>query len=89
MEALQSLWKGAELEAVESREITVRRTFANFDDFWTTNLKSPALGPVIAVMASADLDTLKSRVRSGLSVDAAGQITCRARAHAITGHRPK
>src|SRR5512139_1347115 len=63
MEALQGLWKGAGLEAVETREITVHRTFTNFDDFWTTNLKSPALGPVVAAMASEDVETLKNWVK--------------------------
>jgi hypothetical protein len=33
MEALRELWTGSGLEAVETREITVRRTFADFDDF--------------------------------------------------------
>lgn len=89
MEALQGLWKGAGLEAVESREITVHRTFADFDDFWTTNLKSPALGPVVAAMASSDLETLKSRVRARMPANTEGRITCGARAHAIKGHRPK
>ena len=32
MDALRSLWTGAGLEAVETREITVQRTFADFDD---------------------------------------------------------
>ena len=37
MEALCGLWLNAGLEAVETREITVQRTFASFDDFWNTN----------------------------------------------------
>ena len=41
MEALRDLWTGAGLEAVETREITVHRTFADFDDFWMTKLKFP------------------------------------------------
>ncbi|MFZ2155322.1 MAG: methyltransferase domain-containing protein, partial [Bradyrhizobium sp.] len=36
MEALRDLWTGAGLEAVETRKIAVKRTFANFDDFWMT-----------------------------------------------------
>ena len=39
MEALRELWTGAGLEAVETREITVQRTFADFDDFWTTSTR--------------------------------------------------
>ena len=88
MEALRDLWTGAGLVAVETREIAVRRTFADFDDFWTTNMKAPTLGPTVAAMAPGDVETLKSRVRASLSADAGGRITCDARAHAIKGRRP-
>jgi SAM-dependent methyltransferase len=89
MEALRDLWIGAGLEDVQTREITVHRTFANFDDFWITNLKSPALRPTVADMKSGDVETLISRVRSRLPADADGRITYGARAHAIRGRRPK
>ena len=37
MEALRELWNGAGLREVETRKITVQRTFADFDEFWTTS----------------------------------------------------
>jgi len=89
MEALRDLWIGAGLEDVQTREITVHRTFANFDDFWTTNLKSASLRPTVATMTSGDVETLISRVRARLPADVDGRITCGARAHAIRGRRPK
>jgi hypothetical protein len=89
MEALRNLWTGAGLEAVETREIAVQRTFADFDDFWTTNMKGSSVGPTVASMASGDVETLKSRMRARLPADAEGRITCGARAHAIKGRLPK
>jgi ubiquinone/menaquinone biosynthesis C-methylase UbiE len=89
MKALQDLWTGAGLEALEPREIAVQRTFADFDDFWTTQLNFPSVGPVVATMAPADVETLKSRVRAALPADADGRITYGARAHAIKGYLPK
>jgi ubiquinone/menaquinone biosynthesis C-methylase UbiE len=89
MEALRHLWTGAGLEAVETREIAVQRTFADFDDFWTTNLKGPSVAPTIAAMNSADVESLKARVRACLPADAAGRITCDARANAIKGRLAK
>jgi ubiquinone/menaquinone biosynthesis C-methylase UbiE len=89
MEALRDLWIGAGLEDVQTREITVHRTFANFDDFWTTNLKSASLRPTVATMTSGDVEALISRVRARLPADVDGRITCGARAHAIRGRRPK
>jgi ubiquinone/menaquinone biosynthesis C-methylase UbiE len=88
MEAMRGLWRGAGLEAVETREITVHRTFADFDDFWATSKKSPSLGPTIAAMASEDAKTLKNRVRARLPADSEGRITYGARANAIKGRRP-
>ena len=89
MQALRDLWTGAGLESVETREITVHRAFADFDDFWMTEIKSPAVAPVVAAMASGDVETLKSRVRTRLPADTGGRIIYGARAHAIKGHLPK
>ncbi len=88
MDALQALWTGAGLEGVETREITVQRTFADFDDFWATNLKSPAIGAAVGAMTSGDAEMLKTRVRLRLQADPQGRVKCDARAHAIRGRLP-
>jgi SAM-dependent methyltransferase len=89
MEALRDLWAGAGLRDVETREITVRRTFADFDDFWTTNLKGSSVGPTVGAMDSGDVEILKTRLRTRLPADPAGRITYGARANAIKGRVPK
>ena len=89
MEALRDLWTDAGLNAIETREITVQRTFADFDDFWTTTLMAPTVGPIVAAMASDDVERLKTRVLARLPADAAGRITYGARANAIKGRLPK
>ncbi len=83
------MWTRAGLQAVETREITVHRTFVDFDDFWMTSVKSPSLGPMVAAMASGDLETLKSRVRIRLPADDKGRIAYGSRAHAIKGVVPE
>ena len=88
METLRELWVGGELEAVETREITVRRTFADFDEFWMINLKGATVGATIAAMAPGDIDKLKERVRKRLPPDTGGRITYGARANAIKGQVP-
>lgn len=45
MDAMRELWTGAGLEAVEAREITVQRSFADFDDLWTISLLGTSVGP--------------------------------------------
>ncbi|MFO0997214.1 MAG: methyltransferase domain-containing protein [Alphaproteobacteria bacterium] len=88
MDALRDLWTGAGLEAVETREIAVQRTFADFDEFWTIGLESPSMRPMVAAMTSDDLERLKTRVHARLPADAAGRITCSARANAVKGRMP-
>ncbi|WP_119269353.1 class I SAM-dependent methyltransferase [Taklimakanibacter deserti] len=87
MEAMLDLWNGAGLENVETREITVHRTFADFDDWWMTGMKSPSLGPTIAALSPQDHAALKSRVRARLPAASDGRITYAARANAIKGSR--
>jgi SAM-dependent methyltransferase len=88
LDALRQTWAGAGLEAVETREITVQRTFTDFEDFWATCLLGASIGPTIASLAPADTAQLKSRVRARMPVDAAGQIIYSARANAVKGRKP-
>jgi ubiquinone/menaquinone biosynthesis C-methylase UbiE len=89
MDAMRDLWTGAGLEAVETREITVHRTFADFDDLWTTSQMGASVGPTIAAMAAGDVERLKARMRARLPADATGRITYSARANAVKGRVAK
>jgi SAM-dependent methyltransferase len=88
IEALRDLWQGAGLEAVETREIAVRRTFADLDDYWTTVHLGPSVGPSLAAMTAEEGALLKARMRARLPADAAGRITYSARANAVQGRVP-
>ena len=88
MKVLRDLWTTAGLDAIETREITVHRTFANFDDFWTANLLSPRVAPAVAAMSSEELERLRARVLEHLPLDPTGTVTYAATANAIKGRRP-
>jgi SAM-dependent methyltransferase len=87
-DALRDLWAGAGLESVETKEIAVRRTFDDFDDYWATVLGGPSVGPHLAAMASGEVALLKARLRARLPPDAAGRVTYGARANAVKGRVP-
>jgi ubiquinone/menaquinone biosynthesis C-methylase UbiE len=87
VEALRDLWAGAGLDTIQTRVITAQRTFADFDDFWTTGLMS-SVGRVVAEMTPDDVDRLKTRLRARLPADAAGHVTYSTRANAIRGRVP-
>ncbi|HBK07921.1 MAG TPA: SAM-dependent methyltransferase [Acetobacteraceae bacterium] len=87
--ALREVWTGAGLEGIETREITVRRSFSDFDEYWSTSVAVGSMQPMLAEMAVGDVEQLKDRVRARLSVDATGRVTHHARANAIKGRVPK
>jgi ubiquinone/menaquinone biosynthesis C-methylase UbiE len=87
LEALRRLWSGAALDEIATQEITVRRTFTDFEDYWTTSKLAATVSQTLAAMGSANVEMLKARIRERLVVDAAGRITCSARANAIRGMR--
>jgi SAM-dependent methyltransferase len=89
LEALHGLWTDAGLEAVETREINVRRTFDDFDDFWKTTTATGGLRPTLEVMEADAIAQLKARVHARLPADAQGRITYGARANAVKGRVPK
>ena len=87
-EALIELWNAAGIEAVETREITVNRTYADFEEFWTISQFSAAIGPLVAKMSAEDVESLRAKVKARLPADASGRITYSARANAIKGRMP-
>ncbi len=89
LDSMRELWTNAGLEAVETKVITVERTFANLDDYWATVRLAPSAGPKLAAMTPEDLERLKERMRARLPADAAGRITYGARAHAAKGRVPR
>lgn len=89
LDAMQKLWKDAGLEDIEMRQITVQRTFANFDELWTISQLGSSVGPALAKMPLGDIEKLKERLRVRWPADNQGRITCSARANAVKGHVPK
>jgi hypothetical protein len=82
MEVLVDLYEGAGLRDIETREITVYRTFADFEDFWSISMSSNA-GAQVAGMSTDDVATLKERLRKRLPCDRSGRVAYSARANAI------
>lgn len=88
LDEMTALWNAAGFTAIETRAISVQRTFAGFDDYWTTVLGSPSAGGRLGAMMPGDLALLQSRLRARLPADAAGRITYGARANAVNGRLP-
>jgi SAM-dependent methyltransferase len=88
MDALHRQWVGAGLTDVETRAITVARTFVDFDDFWSTVLIAVSMAQSVREMTPTELEQFKARVHARLPADAAGRITYTSRANAVKGRVP-
>ena len=85
LSAMRQLWENAGLANIEAREITVERTFADFEDMWNTSVLSGGVRPVIASMMPPELEALKLRLQSRFPPNSEGRIVCSARANAVMG----
>ena len=85
MPALRALWKAAGLVDVATHEITVQRTFADFDTWWKIARTGPRLASTLAALKPEQTAALQGRMRKRLAPAADGRITCSARANAIRG----
>jgi SAM-dependent methyltransferase len=88
IDVLRALWAGAGLVDVETLEIGVQRTYADFDAYWRIAQTGPRFAPALAAMSSADVALLKDRLRGRMGANPDGSITHDARANAIKGRRP-
>lgn len=88
LDAMRALWSGAGLQAVDTRRITVHRSFADFEDFWATALCAPSLGRTLAEMDADRLAAIRARVQERLVPEADGSITLSAHANSVKGTVP-
>ena len=85
-EALTTLFRGAGLDAVETRAIDVATIFRDFDDYWTPFLGGQAPAPAYCMSLSEERRAaLREALRARLPTRADGSIALIARAWAARG----
>jgi len=84
LDQLERLWGGAGLTDVVTRQITVQRHFASFDEFYAITSLSPT-ARVLSTLTPEQTEALKAGLRHQLTYDASGQIVCEGRANAVKG----
>ena len=88
LEAMHELWQVAGIEAIETRDITVRRSFADFDEFWHASTRTGSVRPALAAMPPGEVERFRQRLRGRLPTDDQGRISYTSRANAIKGRIP-
>lgn len=85
LDVMHDLWTRAGLDAIETRAITVSRTYPDFDDYWTTILGAPSTGATLKALPPEQMATLKSNVRGRVSIQRDGRVVCDGTANAVKG----
>lgn len=88
---LANLWRAQGLVKVEESALTIRMTFASFDDYWTPFLggQGPA-GAHVKGLGESQRETLKARLRKRLLADGPDRpFTLDGRAWAVKGTAAK
>lgn len=86
---LRLLWTQAGFTDIETSVLRARRTFDDFEDYWSTTIAAPNLAPMLTTMATADVAQVKSRVREQVTIEESGRVSIEARANAIVGRQPR
>lgn len=85
LDVLAGLWSDAGVVDVQTRALTVERTFADFVDYWETLLCAPSAGAMLKTLPAEQTAALQSALRRRFPAGADGRLTYSARAHAVTG----
>ncbi len=87
-EVMRELWGNAGFTEVQTRDISVQRTFDSVDEFLSIGLNTPSIGPIVKAMPANDVESLKARLRARLQPDKAGRVTLNGKANAVKGRLP-
>ncbi|MEI6829317.1 MAG: methyltransferase domain-containing protein [Synechococcaceae cyanobacterium ELA445] len=88
LDVLRVLWASAGLGDIQTRVISVERTYTDFDDVWSTLLGGPSAGQALAAMNEEERSGFRELLRVRLQPAGSGSISLGARAHAIKGSVP-
>jgi len=88
-EAMHGFWQSAGLEKIETRVIRISTVYADFDDFWGSNVVP--IGPqgkIIAGLSASAREQLRRRLRDDLPVSSDGRVAYEAFANSVKGRVP-
>lgn len=82
------LWQQAGFADVESRAITVERSFPDFDQFWAIALTGPRMSAQAAQLGPEMLASLRADLKALLEAGDGRPVTLKATANAVKGRVP-
>lgn len=88
LQKMVELWQGTGFEDVQSRTITVERSFPDFDTFWAIALTGPRMATQAAQLSPELLATLRADLKALLKAEDGQPVNLKATANAVKGRVP-
>jgi hypothetical protein len=86
LDRMHELWAGAGLDAIETRAFTVRREFADFDQYWDIIAGGPSAGRLLRAFSTDDRARFVGGLKERLGVtNEHAPFTVSGRANAVKG----
>jgi len=85
---LEELWQGAGVAGIESRVITVERTFPDFETLWAITLTGPRVATLAAAMSPEMKAAIRQELKDRLGAEEGKPLTLKAAANAVKGRVP-
>jgi ubiquinone/menaquinone biosynthesis C-methylase UbiE len=88
-EAMESIWKFAGLDSIETKLIKISTIYSDFDDFWNSNVVP--IGPqgkIIAGLSTSAREELRTRLRDHLPISLDGRVVYESFANSVKGRVP-
>ncbi len=88
--AMLTYWEKAGLKSIDTSVIRIVTSYANFDDFWKSNVVGVGpVGKTLHDMTPDMREQIRSRVRESLVTNSDGSVTYEAFANAVKGRVPE
>jgi hypothetical protein len=85
-----TFWEKAGLKSIDTRVIRIVTSYADFDDFWRSNVVGVGpVGKALHNMAPNMREQIRSRVHESLVTNSNGTVTYEAFANVIKGRAPE
>lgn len=85
IDAMRALWEGAGLQHVETRQIRIRRRFADFEEFWQACLLGGGTRAAMGNLPEAELRALKDSSHAKVGAAGSDGLWVNAWANAVKG----
>ena len=82
---MKEIWTNLEISEVETTTFDVKRSFNNFNDYWSISSVGPSVAGTLKSLSTETVNEIKLKLNASLERDAENNIITYAFANAVKG----